>query len=257
MPPTGRASTRAPPRPVKSCERAQRDGVGVEVVARRVADEDAGRPRGRRREALGAAEPVGGPAGREGPGRAVGAVAVGDVAQRREEDLLDGALDGPQRERRLHGGVGALDVEGGQGAAEDRRVLADGLAGAGHGRGDREPLLERVAQGEDVAVRVEPVLARRPLRLRVREAPLPGTERVGADVQRGSRLGCLQGAHRRAGVDHSSTPSGRSLAGFAQLLLQSLCKSSRKRLRCGALTEPLRRPGQPIPRTARMYVSGR
>ena len=52
-----------------------------------------------------------GPAGRERPVRGVGALAAVDVAQRGQQDLLDGALDRPQAERRLERAVGAIAVE--------------------------------------------------------------------------------------------------------------------------------------------------
>jgi hypothetical protein len=105
-------------------ERAQGERVGVEVVAGRVADEHGGGPHGRRRQALGPLQPVRGPAGGEGPRRAVEAVALAELVDRRQEHLLDRALDGAQGEGGLHRGVRAIELEGLQGADEDARVRA-------------------------------------------------------------------------------------------------------------------------------------
>ena len=194
-------------------ERAQGERVGVEVVARGVADEDGGRAHRRRREALRALQPVGRPARGEGPGRAVEAVALAELVDRGQQHLLDRALDGAQREGGLHRAVGAVELEGLERADEDGRVRAQGLARAGDGRRDRQALLQRVAQRGHLAVRVEAVLAGRALRLGVAETTLPGTERVRADVQHGSRFRGLQRAHGRC------TASERNVicAGSAQL----------------------------------------
>jgi hypothetical protein len=92
--------------------------------------------------------------------RAVEAVLLADLAQRGEQHLLDGTLDGPQRERGLHRAVGAVELVGGERAHQDARVGAQRLTRAGDRRGDRQPLLQRVAQRRHLAVRVEPVLPR-------------------------------------------------------------------------------------------------
>ena len=117
-PVTGSVSTREPARTRRAA--AQRlERVGVELVARGVADQDRRRAQRRRREPVRAHEPVGGPARGERPGRAVEAVARGDLAQRGQQHLLDGALDRAQRERGLHRAVGAVELEGRQRADED------------------------------------------------------------------------------------------------------------------------------------------
>ena len=69
------------------------------------------------------------------------------------------------------------------------------LARAGDRRGDRQPLLQRVAQRRHLAVGEQPVLARRSLRLREPEPPLPRPQRVRADVQQRRRLARLEIAH--------------------------------------------------------------
>ena len=177
-------------------ERPERESVRVELVARGVADEHGALPQRGRSQPLRPLEPVRRPLHCEGPGRAVVAVSIADLLERRQEDLLDGALDRTERQRRLHRRVRPVELEGVQCPRQRAGVSAQRLARAADCGGDGQPLLQRVAEGRDLAVRVEPVLARRALRLGVAETTLPRTERVGADVQYGSRFGGLQRAHR-------------------------------------------------------------
>ena len=165
MPLTGSVRTRAPARAQEQLERAHARASGSRSSRRGVADEDADRAGRRRRQALRALQPVVGPARGERPRGGVGAVALAELGERREQDLLDRALDGAQRQRGLHRAVGAVELEGVQRADQDVRVGAQRLARAGDRGGDRQPLLQRVAQRGDLAVRVEAVLARRALRL--------------------------------------------------------------------------------------------
>ena len=208
---TGSAMTRAPARRQKSSKRAHRERVGIDLVARRVADEDRERPRRRRRQALRAAQPVVGPARGERPRRAVGAEALAELVERRQQDLLDGALDGAQRERALHRAVGALELEAGERADERVRVGAERLTRAAHGGGDRQALLQRVAQRGDLAMGVQAVPAGRALRLGVAEPALPRAQGVRADVQQRGRFARLQGPHARLmiGLKRASCKSER------------------------------------------------
>ena len=178
-------------------ERPHRERVGIELVAGRVADEDREAADGRRGEALRAAQPAVGPARREGPGGAVGAEARAELLERGQQHLLDRALHGAQRERRLHRAVGAVELEAGERADERVGVGAERLARAADRRRDRQPLLERVAQRGDLPVRVQAMLAGRALGLGVAEAALPGAKRVRADVQQRRRLARLQSPHVR------------------------------------------------------------
>ena len=187
--------TRAPARPQKRRKGVHGERVGIELAARGIADEDRERTRRRWREALRAAQPAVGPARGEGPRRGVGAEAVAELVQRRQQDLLDGSLDGAQRERALHGAVGAVELEAHERPHKGVRVGAERLAGAAHGGGDRQALLQRVAQRGDLAVGVEPVPAGGALRLRIAEAALPRAQRIGAHIEQGRCFARLQGAH--------------------------------------------------------------
>ena len=89
---------------------------------------------------------------------------LAELVERREQHLLDGALDRAQGQRRLHREVGPLELERAQRADERVGVGAERLARAADRGGDRQALLQRVAQGGDLAVDVQAVLARRPLR---------------------------------------------------------------------------------------------
>src|SRR3954466_11979914 len=62
-------------------------------------------------------------------------------------------------------------------------------------------------------MRVQAVLSGRALRLGVAEAALPGAQRVRADVEDGSRFGCLQRSHGR----QTASKPGALCAGSAQL----------------------------------------
>ena len=149
----------------------------------------------RGRQALGAAQPSVGPACGEGPGRAVDSKAPPELVERGQQHLLDRALHRAQRERRLHRAVGAIELEAGQCADERVGVGAQRLAGAADRRGDRKPLLERVAQRGDLPVRVEAVAAGGALRLRIPEAALPGAQCVRADVEQRRGLARLESSH--------------------------------------------------------------
>jgi glutamate dehydrogenase (NAD(P)+) len=62
------------------------------------------------------------------------------------------------------------------------------------------PFFQQLAERCDLAVHVDAVLAGRALRLRIPEAPLPGTERVGADVQQRRSFTRFQRAHGQKGI---------------------------------------------------------
>jgi len=68
-------------------------------------------------------------------------------------------------------------------ADEDVRVAAQRFARTGNGRGDREPVAQRIAQCRHFAVDVDAVLARACAAAGVVKTPLPGPEGVGADVE--------------------------------------------------------------------------
>ena len=187
--------TRAPGAAAEELEGAHGERVGIELAARGVADEDRERARRRWREPLRAAQPAVGPARGEGPRRGVGAEAVAELVERREQDLLDGALDEAQRERALHRAVGAVELEAGKRPDKRVRVGAERLACAADGGRDRQALLQRVAQRGDLTVGVQPVAAGRALRLRIAEAALPSAQRIGAHIEQGRCFARLQGAH--------------------------------------------------------------
>ena len=203
--------------------------VGVQLVAGGVADEDGGAPDGRRGEALGAAQPLAAPPGGEGPGGALVAVALADLVERGEQDVLHRALDRAQRERRLHGGVGAVGLEGGEGPGEGPGVRAQALLGDADGRGDREPVVQGVAQGGHLAVGVEAVAARGTGGLGEAEAPLPRAQRVRADVEKRRCLTRLERAHA------CTAPRRKTVqllqCEFARPLQQNPCKSRTRPLR--------------------------
>ena len=190
--------------------------------------------RGRRRQALGAAAASRRPSGpRSAQGALSVAVAVGELAP--------ATAAAPPRRRarrsaaRARASIAASARSSSKAASAPTSTCVSALsdlARAGDGRGDRQPLLQRVAQRGDLAVRVEAVLARRALRLRVAEAPLPRTERVRADVQDGSRLGGLQRARTARG--------SRPLIDAERSLRFQLCTTS--------VAEPV----QKLPKTATM-----
>ena len=169
-------------------ERADIRGIAVEFVARRVTDHDRDGPHRRRCQSLRASQPVVAPVRCERPRGRLGAVAADDLVERRQQDLLDRPLDRPQRERRLDRDVGPLALVGDERADERIAVCREPFARAGHRRGDRQTLLQRVAQRGDFAVREQAVLARRTLWLGEPETPLPGSQRVRAHVKERCRL---------------------------------------------------------------------
>ena len=149
-----------PARDAEQLERADVRRIGVELVSRRVADHDRHRPHRRRRQPGGAPEPVGSPSARRTPRRPTRPIPPRDLVERREQHLLDGALDRAQRQRRLDRRVRPLAVVGAERADQRVRVGREALARARDGRRDRQTLLERVPQRRDLAVREQPVLAR-------------------------------------------------------------------------------------------------
>ena len=150
-------------------------------------------------------------------------MADAELAKAREQDLLDRALDGAQGQRGLHGAVGALELEGVQGADQDVGVGAQRLTRAGHCGGDREALLEGVAQCRDLAMRVETVLAGRPLGLRIPEAALPRAQRVRADIEQRCSLGRLQRAHGKEKRRRKLHTSCRHAQLLHKILQRNLC----------------------------------
>ncbi len=130
-PVTGSTSTRAPERTLKSWSARSASASGSR--SSRVASPmrtAAGRIGGGARRCARCSQSVG-PAGREGPRRAVEAVALAELVDRRQQHLLDRALDGAQREGGLHGGVGAIELEGLQRADEDARVRSSATRARG------------------------------------------------------------------------------------------------------------------------------
>ena len=137
------------------------------------------------------------------------------------------------------------------------RVGAQRLTRAGDRRRDRQPLLQRVAQRGDLAVRVEPVLARRALRLGIAETPLPGAERVRADVEDGSRFRCLQRAHE-VGIRTPEVDASRVCARCMSCTVCTISELEAMQLELDMCTLSAR----PFPeaihdRRPRMYVGGR
>src|ERR1700727_1001218 len=132
-------------------ERADVRGIGVELVTCRVADDDRDRAYRWRREARRSPQPIARPMRRECPRCGLDPEAAVDLLERRQQHLLDRAIDRPQRER-------SLDRLGGQ-----------ALSRAGNRRRDRQSLLQRVTQRGDLAVSQKAVLAGRALRLREAE----------------------------------------------------------------------------------------
>ena len=113
-------------------------------------------------EAAGAVQPAHRPArGELELGLAIGV--GGELVDRRQQQLLDGPLERPQRQALLDRAVGGVLVEalerGQQAAAVGRRRLA--LAGELDRRGDVAGLGERVAQGLQLDQLVVAVVARR------------------------------------------------------------------------------------------------
>src|SRR5436190_7969011 len=192
-----RAGTRT-----QQLERADGVRVGVELVRRRIADQERHLPNRGRREPLRATEPFVTPASGEGPSRAVGAVLAMQFIERRQQDLLYRPLERPESERRFHGGVRTVAVEGRKRPDQRIGIGTQSFARATDGRRDRQPLLKRVAQRGNLPVRVEAVLPGRPLGLRIPEASLPCAKRVGADIEESCSLTGLKKAH---GILHRST----------------------------------------------------
>ena len=124
---------------------------------------------------------------------------VASSSKRRQQHLLDRAIERAQRQGGLDREVGSLELERAQRPDERVGVGRERLTRAADRGGDRQALLERVPERRDLAVDVQPVLARRPLRPRVAEAPLPCAERVRADVQKGCRFAGFQSPHVVAG----------------------------------------------------------
>ena len=101
------------------------------------------RPTGWWGQALGSTQPVSRPARGERPGSRVRPQSADDPLQARQQDLLDRALDRPQRERRFDCAISALIVVGEQGLDQRTGVRRQRRTSARNGRGDRVPFLER------------------------------------------------------------------------------------------------------------------
>ena len=167
-------------------EEGQRGGLqrlGVQLVARGVADQHGAGTDGGRSEPARAHEPVGGPARGERPRSAGIAVLCGDLTQRGQQHVVDGALDRAQCQRGFHRAVGAIQLAARQRADEHRRVGRQLLPRTGNCRGNRQAFFQCVAQRGDLTVRVEAVLALGAHRRRIAETPLPGAQSVRAYVQ--------------------------------------------------------------------------
>src|SRR6266511_2930050 len=111
--------------------------------------------------------------------------ALGRPLERRKQDLLDGALQGANREALLELAVGGGLVEAVEGAQQARRrgrTAAALLSDLDGGR-DAAGLVQRLAQRLDLGQLVLAVIARRAPRLRVAETPLPGAKRAGAHAE--------------------------------------------------------------------------
>src|SRR6266511_2171361 len=111
--------------------------------------------------------------------------ALGRHLERRKQDLLDGALQGANREALLELAVGGGLVEAVEGAQQARRrgrTAAALLSDLDGGR-DAAGLVQRLAQRLDLGQLVLAVIARRAPRLRVAETPLPGAKRAGAHAE--------------------------------------------------------------------------
>src|ERR1700729_1441784 len=154
-------------------ERADVRGIGVELVTCRVADDDRDRAYRWRREARRSPQPIARPMRRECPRCGLDPEAAVDLLERRQQPLLDRAIDRSQRERSLDRLVGALALVGDQRPDERVRVGRQALSRAGNRRRDRQSLLQRVTQRGDLAVSEKAVLAGRALRLREAESALP------------------------------------------------------------------------------------
>ena len=141
-------------------ERAHVGIVGVELVPRGVADHDRHVPHGCGREPDGAPQPVRPPVRRERPGGRLAAVPSLDLGQRWQHDLLDGPLNRPHRQRRLDRLIGAVALVRAEGADQRVGVRSKPFTRARDGRGDRQPLLERIAERRDLAVREKAVFSR-------------------------------------------------------------------------------------------------
>jgi len=179
--------------------------VRIEIISRRVADQDRDAADRGGRKPVRAAEPIAAPVGGERPRGRLERVPPRDLVQRRQEHLFDRALDRPQRERRLDRRVRALALERHQRADERVSVGRESLARAGNGRRNRQSLLKRIPQRGDLAMREKPVLTRRPLRLGKAKSALPRPQRIRANVEQRSCLAGLQ-------IAHSLERSGQSLS---------------------------------------------
>jgi hypothetical protein len=175
MPRTGSGRTRAPARAQNSSSARTSRAVGIEVVAGRVADQNACGTRRRGSQPLGALQPVVGPASGERPRRGVIAVALAELAKAGQQDLLD-------RDAR-RSAVPELPP------SRRRRARARRSAGRRPGRWCRRSApraqrdtAEEIERPSWRASRraatspwcVQPVLARGALRLRISEATFPG-----------------------------------------------------------------------------------
>ena len=214
-------------------ERAHVERVGIEVVARRVADQDARGTRRRRARAAGARAASRWPSARRTP------TARSRSPWRRAELAKDGSRTSSTERSTERSASAASIAPSARSSSNDvsapTRTFVSALqrlARAGDRGGDREALLERVAQCRDLAVGVEAVLAGRALRLRIPEAAFPGAQRVRADVEQRGRLGGLQRAH---GKEKQSAEPARLLqacAAIAQDLAQTCARTCRRRYHC-------------------------
>ena len=111
-------------------ERAQVRRVGVELVARRVADHDRDRAHGGRSQARRAPQPLGAPMRRKCPRGGLDRVPASHLVERRKQDLLDRSLHRAQRQRGLDRRVGSLALVGDERPEQGVRVGDQSLARA-------------------------------------------------------------------------------------------------------------------------------
>ena len=192
----------------------------IELLARVEQQHPLRAARGRRDAARGVQ-----PAGRPAEGEltlGLASLAVLGEFERGQQDLLHRALDRAHGEALLHHAVGALLVEVVERVEHaDRRARAlAALTGELDGRRDVVGLEQRPAERLELRQLVLPVAALGPARLRVAEAALPASKRVGADPQQlcgrirsyPAQVASVQTAsqQRCAITSHAATPYGRS-----------------------------------------------
>ena len=139
MPLTARAerlSTLTPARRQRGLKRSDVRGVEIELVPRSVGQHDGYAASRWWGQALASAQPLSRPARGERPGSRLDSATVHDRLEGRQQDLLDGALDGAERERCFHCAIRALAVVGHQGPDHRIGVCGERAASARHGRRD-------------------------------------------------------------------------------------------------------------------------